>query len=524
MEDLTLKGGLRDLERGRYEQVHATCIAAIKNNILAATPYFLLGVLAYDHKNFAKAEELFKKAEYLDPHEAHYPAFLARMRSELRRPEAAEDAANRAADMSIHDGYLAGIIGVVYSRTGFHERAQDCFQTAVKLNPGEPNFFYNLGASELFLGNLENAKHAFLSAVKLDPNHYGAWASLITFDKQKEETNHLDQLKTLHDKLKSNEDAAHQLGHAIAKTLEDLGRYEESLDWLHIAKSEKHKKYGYDRASGRNVFDAAKDTISVKSTGYKKGDIGPIFVMGLPRTGTTLVDRILSSHSQVKSAGELSFFAELIKSETGTPSNLVLDAETFAATHEIDLANIGRAYLDRVENRMGAQNLIVDKMPFNFFYAALIIQALPNARLITLRRGAMDSCLSNYRQLLSVQNSFYNYTFSLHDIAFFYQQFDGLMTHWRAFLPTEQFMEIRYEDIVYDQENQTRRLLDFCNLNFEDACLSFHENTAPVSTASSVQVRQPLYSGSIGRWKKYGGRLEGLKTALGTLVEEQDAS
>jgi len=518
MEDLTLKSGLRDLAETRYQHVHARCIAAIKHDVSNSVPYFLLGVLAYDHKNYSKAEELFNQAETLDPNQAHYPAYLARMRSELRRPEAAEDAANRAAEMPIHDGYLADMIGVVYSRTGSHELARDCFQRAVKLDRKQPNFQYNLGAAELFLGNFDAAKKAFQSATALDPNHFGAWSSLIALDKQTAEANHLDHLRALHAKLKSDEDAAHQLGHAIAKTLEDLGRYEESLDWLHIAKSEKQKKYRYDRVAGRKTFDAAKATATLQTKGHKS-DTTPIFVMGLPRTGTTLVDRILSSHSRVKSAGELNFFAELIKSETGTSSNLVLDAETFEAGKTIDLVKIGKAYLDRVENRMGRQDYVVDKMPFNFFYAALIAQALPNARIIALRRGAMDSCLSNFRQLLSVQESFYNYTFDLDDIAFFYRQFDSLMLHWRQALPADRFMEVHYEDIVYDQDNQTRRLLNFCGLEFEEACLRFHENAAPVSTASSVQVRQPLYSGSIGRWKKYGDRLEGLKTALGPLAD-----
>jgi len=161
----------------------------------------------------------------------------------------------------------------------------------------------------------------------------------------------------------------------------------------------------------------------------------------------------------------------------------------------------------------------IDKMPLNFFYVGLIHKALPNSRIIALRRGAMDSCLSNFRQLLSVKESFYNYTFDLQDTAFFYRQFDGLMKCWREALSPDGFMEIHYEDIVHDQENQTRRLLKFCNLEFEEACMRFHENAAPVSTASSVQVRKPLYSGSIGRWKKYGDRLDGLRSALGPIAD-----
>ena len=131
----------------------------------------------------------------------------------------------------------------------------------------------------------------------------------------------------------------------------------------------------------------------------------------------------------------------------------------------------------------------------------------------------MDSCLSNYRQLLTVQHSYYHYTYDLEDTAAFFRLFDDLMAQWRRHLSSNRFMEIRYEDIVHDQENQTRRLLDFCDLDWDEACLRFHENEAPVATASSVQVRQPLYSGSIGRWKRYGDKLDKLREALGELAD-----
>ncbi len=517
MEALSLNAGLKAISQKRYKVVHAKCIDGIKQDLSNPVPYFLMAVIAQDHKNFSKAEELFLKAETLGPDVPHYPAFLGRMMSELKRPEAATDAADRAAKLNISDAYLADMLGVIYSRTGFHERAIEMFGKAVTLNNGQANYFYNLGASELFLGNFARAEDAFISATQLDPDHSGAWSSLIALKRQTSENNHLDHLKSLHTKFKDNEDPAHQLGHAIAKTLEDLGRHEDSFDWLHKAKAGKFEKYGYNRVEGLATFEAAKATTGIKTKGYNS-ETTPLFVVGLPRTGTTLAERILSSHSKVSSAGELNFFADIIKSKTGTTSNLVLDAETLRACKNLDLASVGETYLERVHNRLGKHPYVVDKMPFNFFYAALILQALPNARIITLRRGAIDSCLSNYRQLLSVQQSFYNYTFSLDDIAFFYRQFDGLMTHWRKHLPSDRFMEIRYEDIVLDQDNQTKRLLSQCGLEFEEACLRFHENAAPVATASSVQVRQPLYSGSIGRWKKYGNKLDDLKTALGDLA------
>lgn len=518
MDKLTLQSGLRALSKKKYKSAHSLCIEAIKKDVSNAVPYFLLGVLAYDHKNFQKAEELFSRAEQLNPSEPHFPAYLGRLYSELKRSEEAIKAADRASNLSIHDGYLADMLGVIYSRASYHERAIELFKKAVELDKQKANFFYNLGASELFLGNFSKAKDAFLKATDLDEEHYGAWSSLMALNKQTEADNNLESLEKLYIKLRENEDAAHQLGHAIAKSLEDLNRHEESLEWLHKAKAKKRETYRYNRISGKAAFDAARRMNIAKSAGLNTEET-PIFIVGLPRTGTTLVDRILSSHSKVQSAGELNFFANIIKSQTNTSSNLVLDAETFEASAKIDLGIVGQKYIQRIQSRLGRLPYVIDKMPFNFFYATLIAKALPKAKIIALRRGAMDSCLSNYRQLLSVQESFYSYTYDLEDIAFFYREFDSLMSHWRKNLSNTQFMEVRYEDIVFNQEEETRRLLKFSGLEFEEACLNFHENEAPVSTASSVQVRKPLYSGSIGRWKKYGTKLNPLRTALGDLAD-----
>lgn len=514
---LTINDGLKALAAKQYEAVHQRSIEAIKRDAKDAVPYFLLGVLALDHRNLAKAQELFEKAEILDRSKPHYPAYLGKLWLEGREPEQAKIAADRAATLSIADGYLADMIGVIYSRTGFHELAIPLFEKSVSLDGSQSNYFYNLGASAQFKGDFESAAKAYQSAVTLDEQHYRAWASLISLKRQTPDDNHLPVLKNLFKKLADNEDAVQQLGHAIAKTLEDIDRHKDSFDYLMKAKAIKRKRFGYNRIASQNAFAAAKAT-AIGAAFKSSDDFAPIFITGLPRTGTTLVDRILSSHSKVVSAGELNFFAELIKAETGTESNLVMDAKTFKASHDIDLRKIGNAYKKKVKARVGDHSMIIDKLPLNFFYAGLILRALPNARIITLRRGAMDSCLSNYRQLLAVQESFYNYTFDLEDTAFFYRQFDALIAHWREHIPETHFMEVRYEDIVFDQENQTRRLLSFCGLDFEEACMRFHENAAPVATASAVQVRQPLYSGSIDRWKKYGDKLDPLQKALGDLA------
>lgn len=510
------------LSQGRYKDVHAVCIEMIKKNVKDAVPYCLLACIAGDYGNHTKACELFDKAVELDRDNAYYQAYYGKALTTMGNQQKAKVCADRASGLvlenALEDAHLADTIGVIYSRTGFHEMAVPFFENAVALNDKPANFHYNLAASQQFLGHFERAESAYLETLSRDPKAYRAWSSLVALNKQTTESNHLDALTDLFEILESDEDAALHLGHAIAKTHEDLGSHEASLEWLHKAKRLKLKNTNAELFAYDRLFEAAKTTANaIKDSVDGACEDAPIFIIGLPRTGTTLVDRILSSHADVTAAGELNFFPGLIKEVCKTSSNHVMDVETFMQTENIDLTQIGKKYLEATKELTRGSKRFTDKMPLNFFYAGLIHQALPNARIIALRRGAMDSCLSNYRQLLTVQHSYYHYTYDLQQTAQFYREFDALMSHWREALPADRFMEVHYEKIVFDQENQTRRLLEFCGLDWQEACLRFHENEAPVSTASSVQVRQPLYAGSIGRWQRYGDKLDSLKEALGDL-------
>ena len=515
-----LKDGLQQISLAKHELVHAQAIDMIKADVQDAVPYCLLATIAAEHGNHLKACELFERAANLDPQNPIHLAFYGKALTTLGHQGRAKAAADRAAEHTIDDAFVADTIGVIYSRTGFHENAIPFFEKAVALNQAPANYHYNLAASHQFLGNFKKAEVAYINTLDRDATAYRAWSSLVGLKRQTEDSHYLDELIALFNRLAGDVDAELHLGHAIAKTLEDLGRYEESLDWLHKAKRGKKSNPQGEFVSYESLFEAAKSTISNSSVKADvKNEEAPVFVVGLPRTGTTLVDRILSSHSQVTAAGELNVFPGLIKEAAKTRSKLVMDGETLAKANDLDLARIGMSYIQNTKELSRGAARFTDKMPLNFFYASLIHRALPGARIVALRRGAMDSCLSNYRQLLTVQHSYYHYTYDLADTAAFYRQFDDLMACWREHLPADRFMEVRYEDIIHDQEGETRRLLEFCGLDWEEACLRFHENEAPVSTASSVQVRQPLYSNSIGRWKRYGKKLDTLREALGDLAD-----
>ena len=517
--DGSLRKGLADLSAGRYKSVHSDAIEMIRSNVADPVPYYLLAKVALDHRNFDKAGELFKKACSLEPENPRYLAGHAELLVTIGRQAEALKLADSAVEKRIDDAFTADTIGVVFSRTGFHERAVPLYQLAVELEPQVANFHYNLGASLQFAGEFAAAEAAYRSTLQREPDSYRAYSALVSLSKQSGENNYLDKLEALFELYEDDPDKALHIGHAIAKTLEDLGRFEDSFDWLIRAKRGKRNTIAYQPAADEALFAAAAETArATRHDASKCSDASPIFIVGLPRTGTTLVDRILSSHPDVVSAGELNTFAGLIKGKAATSSRLVLDPETLRKVADADLAEVGKAYIEDTSRLARGAVRFTDKMPLNFFYVSLIHRALPNARIVALRRGALDSCLSNFRQLFATGFSYYNYSLDIDDTGVYYTHFDALMSTWRDNVPASRLLEIRYEDIVRDQENQTRRLLDFCGLSFNEACLRFHENDAPVATASSVQVRKPLYTGSIGRWKRYGDRLHGLRNALGDLA------
>lgn len=502
----------RRLAQRDYRGAHELCLQALGLEPEAARAWFLLGVLTADHENFPRAVQLLEKAARLDPGDPRSRAHLARCLIALNRQADAIEAAEQAARLKPADPLTLDTLGVVFSRVGLHGRAIDLFEQAVAAEPRNASFLYNLAASRQFSGQFDTAEEAYGRALVEDPELHRAWSSRVALARQTPQANFIGELEALMAIPSDDPDRALHLGHALAKSCEDLGDHAAALAWLLRAKAGKRAVLDYSPEADAELFAAARSAAFARGRGEEAA--GPIFVVGLPRTGTTLVDRILSSHRDVVSAGELTNFALILKRAAGTPSNLVLDPDTLAAASGVDPGEIGRAYLASVAALRGDAPVFVDKMPLNAVYAGLIHQALPNARIICLRRDPMDACLSNFRQLFATGFSYYNYAYDLADVGRYYLGFDAMVAHWRRTLPPDRFTEIAYEDLVADQEGQTRRLLAFCGLPWDRACLDFHENAAPVATASSVQVRQPLYSSSIGRWRRYGEGLAPLRAVL----------
>ena len=512
----------RALAAGNPRAAHESCLAILREDPTHADAWFLCGVIAAGNGQHSKAVEIFERALSLAPGNPEYLGELAKSLVADRRPGPALESAREAAAAKPVDPRVLSNLGTVFSHCGEPAEALPCFERVCELYrqqpPGDDDItaeaWFNLGATRKFTGDFEGSEAAYEEAIALQPALFKAHSALAQLRRQSSDNNHLARLEALRPAVNTASDQLH-LGHALAKELEDTGDHDASLAALAWGKSAQADEVNYDAGGDRTLFESV---MKAYSPGLFTGDTPgcpsnePIFVVGMPRTGTTLVESILGNHSQVFAAGELAGFPIEAKRLADTPGSEVLDSATLAAALRVDPRALGDAYLASTRPRTGGTAHFVDKLPLNFMYLGLIRRALPSAKLVCLRRDPMDTCLSNYRQLFAANFPYYHYNLNLLDCGRYYLGFDRLMAHWQQVLPGGVF-EVQYETLVREPEATARALLNYCELPWDDTVLSKNSSGA-VATASAVQVRQGIYQSSVDRWKKYGDTLEPLHSLL----------
>ncbi|WP_137681577.1 tetratricopeptide repeat-containing sulfotransferase family protein [Aurantiacibacter suaedae] len=499
----------KSLKQGDF----ATASAAAKELVLQdqskPTGYFLLGIVAAEIGDMANALALLEAAVQRGPRAEHL-AQLARVLSLLHREGDAARAARAAYDLNPEEAITLDTIGCVFTRLGDHEGSLAPFRAAVAKAPANQDYRYNLAAACGFTGKVDEARALYEEILGEDPVNARVHYALALLSRHTADNHHVPRLEAALAEANSPDDRL-RIRYALAKELEDLGDA-RSFTFLKAANDEHKRTIGYDFAQDQAVFDALEQLFR-KGEGALFTSTGdpaqaPIFVIGMPRTGTTLVDRILSSHPEVGSAGELQAMPVAVKRLAQTRSHQVIDAETVAASGSSDAAAIGQAYLAQAEHqRPQGSPRFIDKLPANFLYAGHIARALPEARIVCLRRQPMDTIWSNYKNLFASQSAYYAYSYDLLDTARYYARFDRLMRMWEELMPGR-ILQLGYEQLVADQERQTRRLLAHCGLEWDPACLAFHENRAAVATPSAAQVRRPLNADAIGKWRTHAEALE----------------
>jgi tetratricopeptide (TPR) repeat protein len=478
--------------------------------------HFMAGMACLELHQTQPAVNHLRQATSLAPERVDIAVQFAKALFNAQMNRDAKIAADRALALTPHDAQMLDTLGVIYSQIGVYDSAIAAFRAALAIAPGHAPLHYNLSTALVASGDLEAAEIAIEKSISLDPGYARAHLALSQLGKQTPEKNHIARLDALLLRIDNSDvPALVSLNMALAKEHEDLGNYPKAFDHLVRGKSVGGAKTGYVIQRDEALFAAITDSFDDHCARCDGGDPShePIFIVGMPRSGTTLVERIVSSHPDVQSAGELLNFGMSVKHMSGSKTPHLVDVDTIVRSRELDWRRLGDIYLSSTRPGTGQKPRFIDKLPHNFLYAGFIAKALPNAKIICLRREPIDTCLSNFRQLFAPKSPFFDYSFNLMDTARYYVLFNRLMSHWQRIFPGR-ILEIQYETLVDDQEFQSRQLLEFCGLPWFDDCLHFEKNTSPVATASAVQVRAPIYRSALKRWKKYEPQLGELQTLL----------
>jgi tetratricopeptide (TPR) repeat protein len=478
--------------------------------------HFLIGLCHRMANRPLKAVEAFERALELDPDRYDAGIELANQYSVGRRnSEAAALLARYEPTLSNSPRYL-DMAGTTYVEIGLPERAWPLYCKANELQPGIDLFQANLAACGVFLGKFEEASQIYRRLLERFPAHQRNHYHLSRLARATD-TAHVEQMISLLRRLNLPPEQNVFLYYAIGKELEDLEAWDEAFDYYRRAGDAVSRVARYDLADDLALIDRIittcdADWLAANPPGASSAgnDKTPIFVVGLPRTGSTLTERILCSHSRIESLGETQFLQMVIRRESGVQSLEPMTAEILEAAARQDIGRIGQGYLDAVAYRLGDRPMFIDKLPFNFLFLGFIAKAWPDARIVHLQRNPMDACFAMYKQVFTWA---YKFTYSLENLGHYYAAHRRLVEHWRATLG-ERLVEVEYESLVADQEGETRRLLERLGLDFEENCLHFDRNEAPSTTASSVQVRERIHDRSVLKWRHFRKQLQPLQRIL----------
>lgn len=429
----------------------------------------------------------------------------------------ARDCAVTAERLADGDPILWDLIGTLHSRANDQPRALAAYDQALALAPDQPSFLFNRAAVRRYLGQLAESEADYDRVIALRPTDFEAYRNRSDLRRQTDQRNHVAALRQLQAAATADWRGAVQLHYALAKEYEDLGDYAASFEQLQCGSRLRRAHMRYDIATDLATIDWIIEAfpataISEFATPSATGTRGPIFILGLPRSGSTLVERILGSHSQVHAAGELQALAlaivEAVRARTGRAQ--LSRHELIKQSAQLDFGALGDAYLARARASGARGDCFIDKMPLNFLYCGLIQRALPQARIVHVQRHPMAACHAMYKTLFE---DAYPFSYELSELGRYYIAYRRLMRHWTLARPG-MIHELQYESLIGDQLAETRRLLAFCGLDWEDACAQFHDNPDASTTASAAQVRQPIYHSSLAQWRHYSEQLSDLRRLL----------
>ena len=498
------------LDQGDYDQADISAQRAIELDPRLADAYVNLAAVHTVRHAHANALQILDTLLAFAPGHTRALAARALALKELDRLDEALDAAKRAALGAPESPEPHNAMGSVYQAMGEFEPALAAYQRAAALpGPAQMDAVANLGGLQMEFGRKDEALKAMEEASKIFPDAPGilfGQTDLRTFEPGDPLIGRMQALVAREGITVSDRITLH---FGLGKALLDIGDSEAAFRHYDEGARLKRTTLVYDPEANETWMANIARTFSsdLLREGAEPGPRSalPVFVVGMPRSGTTLIEQILASHPLVHGAGELKTLHSLVDRVEGFPDSL-------AKLPDAQWRAIGDGYLARVTPMAAEKRHVVDKMPSNFLLCGVIRKALPEARIIHSRRDPVDTCLSCYTKLFAGEQAF---SYNQAELGRFHRSYQALMTHWRGVLPASHFVEVDYEAVVEDTKREARRMLDFLGLPWDERVLRFHETERPVRTASVIQVREPIYRTSTGRWKPHAAQLKPLLAALG---------
>jgi len=507
----------RAVQARDWQTVRASAKEILGRQRDSAEGHFLLGLYEKASNRPEQAIKSFGRALGCDAE--RYDAAVEKAGQHMRLHEhgAAAELLDDYAERLGNSPLYLDMAGTIYTNIGLPDRGWPLYRKANDLQPGVALLQANLAACSVYVGKLDEARDLYGKLLANAPEHQRYHYELSRLARAQDSA-HVDAMLSVLEKRKLAPEQNVYLYYALGKELEDLERWDESFDFY---------KKGGDAAASLGNYSVENDlqtidrVIEVCSRDWIRngapepdaaaGGKTPIFVVGLPRSGTTLTERILSSHSRVESVSESFFMQDVIRQVSGVagrdPKSPAMTPKIIAAAAGKDIARIAKGYRQAIAYRFDDKPMFIEKFPENFLYLGFIAKAYPEARLVHLNRNPMDNCFALYKQ------SFFRYAYRLEDLGPYYVAYRRLHDHWREVLG-ERLVEVDYEALVSDQEDTTRALLDAVGLEFEEACLRFEQNRTASNTASSVQIREKVHTRSVNRWKYYEKHLAPLRDYL----------
>ncbi len=489
------------------------------NRLVLAHSHIEEGGRHFEARRLDQARLCFETAAALCPDmvEAYYQ--LARTQVLRKDYAAGENACNAGLELDPRHAGCAHVLGLIMSEGDRLEEGLVWLRVAADGAPAHPQVQRDLGVVELFLGEIDAARTHLMAAIKLDVHAHEVLFNLVRITDMSADT---DDVKVLMDGMRhlaaSPDGVAPQLAiqvcYALSKAHEDRGDAAAAFDWLQRGSAAQRATLTYSSeghiARMRRVAEVFNTDLLARLSGHGAGTDRPIFIVGMPRSGTTLVEQVISAHPQVHGAGETPALMNLLVHSTGVGGSHF--PEWGLEMLPADCRVIGQAYLDGLPPLAEGQRRTTDKRLENFEFLGLIHLLLPMAPIIHVRRDPRDVAFSCYALLFSEGQE---WSYDLDELAAFWIAQARLMEHWKTILPPGRILEVSYEDLVADFEPQARRIIAHCGLDWDDACLNFHQSRRPVRSASAAQVRQPIYDRSVGRWKAFKSHLAPLYKTMG---------